>query len=82
MSVAAATLAIVGTLSGLVCAVLGLSAVKYLSEATETDRVAGWTMLWFFDRKRYSKRGQALCTLGALAGAIGTVSWIACAVVQ
>jgi hypothetical protein len=72
-----AALAVIGTLAGLAYAGLGIAASRHLHSATAVDRVAGWSLWWFVESGRYSPRGQALCRLGAVAVAVGLISWVA-----
>ena len=44
---------------------LGITALKHLPEATQIDRVVGWTLWWFLDADRYDIEGKLLCRRGA-----------------
>lgn len=72
-------LAVLGTIAGLVYAGLGVSARKYVkdqSRLSEVDRVAGWSLWWWIERRKYNPAGQRLCLAGAIAFTIGIVSWV------
>ena len=56
---------------GYYCA-LGIAALKHLPEATEQDRVVGWSLWWFLESARYDDTGQRLCKRG---GAIFAGAW-------
>ena len=55
---------------GLYYIFLGIAALKYLPNATEVDRVVGWTLWWFTERDRYEDEGKRLCTRGRIVFAI------------
>ena len=52
--------------------VLGIAALKHLRDATEQDRVVGWTLWWFLEAARYDERGNQLCQRGA---AVFALAW-------
>ncbi len=52
--------------------VLGIAALKHLSNATEHDRVVGWTLWWFLEAARYDETGKQLCQRGA---AVFALTW-------
>lgn len=79
LSVLAVVLALVGTVAGLVYSFLGILALKYLPDADETDRVAGWTLWWWLDGERYDPEGQRLCKLGGWVFGVGAGCWVAAA---
>jgi hypothetical protein len=51
---------------------LGVAALKHLPDATEQDRVVGWTLWWFLESARYDEAGKRLCKRG---GAISALAW-------
>jgi hypothetical protein len=51
---------------------LGIAALKHLPEATEQDRVVGWSLWWFLDAARYDEQGKSLCRRGS---AVFAVAW-------
>jgi hypothetical protein len=69
-------LGVIGTLAGLAWAGLGISALRYMENADEHDRVYGWTLWWFVSEQRYSEPGRRLCQFGWAAFAIGLASWL------
>ena len=69
-------LAVAGTAAGLAYALLGIAALKHLSQPSEVDRVVGWSLWWFTEQGRYNARGQSLCRRGAVAFAIGAACWL------
>ena len=72
----ATLLAVAGAILGLAYSALGAIALKYLDNASETDRVAGWTLWWFLESKRYSSEGKRLCKLGGVTFACGVACWL------
>ncbi len=74
--------AVLGSVAGLLYTALGLFALRHLAGATDADRTVGWSLWWFSERERYSPRGQRLCTLGAVAFAVGALSWASWAIVR
>ena len=56
--------------AGLYYCALGISALKHLPDATEQDRVVGWTLWWFMDSSRYDEAGKLLCRRGSVVFAI------------
>lgn len=75
-------LAAIGSVAGLAYAVLGIAALKHLQTPTTVDRAVGWSLWWFTEAGRYSKRGQALCRLGAVAFLIASASWLGWFILQ
>ena len=69
-------LAVVGTICGIAYSALGIMALKHLSNASEADRVAGWTLWWFAESSRYSPAGRRLCKIGGVVFAFGVACWI------
>ena len=69
-------LAVAGTLFGVAYSVLGILALKYLSNASEFDRVGGWTLWWFTEANRYSPPGRRLCKFGGVTFACGAACWV------
>jgi hypothetical protein len=49
---------------------LGVSALRHLPEATEVDRVVGWTLWWFLEQDRYDDTGKQLCRRGSTVFAL------------
>lgn len=70
-------LGLLGTLSGVAYAVLGVVAMKHLTEPTEADRAVGWALWWFAEPTRYSPEGRRLCWAGGLLFAAGALCWLA-----
>lgn len=65
--------------AGLYYCALGIAALKHLPNATEQDRVVGWTLWWFLDSSRYDAAGKLLCRRGGLIFAIAwalAVLWV------
>lgn len=56
--------------AGLYYCALGIAALKHLPNATEQDRVVGWTLWWFLEATRYDDHGKRLCRRGATVFAI------------
>lgn len=56
--------------AGLYYCALGIAALKHLPNATEQDRVVGWTLWWFLEAARYDEEGKGLCRRGAAAFAV------------
>jgi hypothetical protein len=69
-------LAFVGTVAGLAWAFLGVSALKYLPDSDEHDRVYGWTLWWFVREERYAAHGKRLCRYGWLSFGVGLAAWL------
>jgi hypothetical protein len=59
--------------AGLYYCALGIAALKHLPDATEQDRVVGWTLWWFLEAARYDEQGKHLCKRGATVFAIALV---------
>jgi hypothetical protein len=59
-------------LAGVYYCYLGISALKHLPDATQQDRVVGWTLWWFLESSRYDEAGKVLCRRG---GVIFTIAW-------
>lgn len=53
--------------AGVYYCALGIAALKLLPNATEQDRVVGWTLWWFLEAARYDEQGKTLCRRGATA---------------
>lgn len=70
--------AVVGTLTGLLYAMLGLVAIRHQVDPppSEVDRVAGWTLWWFAAKSNYSDYGQRLCGRGLFLFAASLISWL------
>jgi hypothetical protein len=71
---------IIGALAtnfGVYYAILGIAAIKYLRDATEVDKVVGWTLWWCLDADRYAEEGRRLCSRGILVALASIVLWIA-----
>jgi hypothetical protein len=64
------TLVAASIVAGLYCCALGIAALKHLPNATEQDRVVGWTLWWFLGAARYDEQGKSLCRRGATVFAI------------
>lgn len=60
-------------MSGLYYCALGIAALKHLPDATEQDRVVGWTLWWFLEAARYDEQGKRLCRRGAT---VFVVAWV------
>jgi len=69
-------LAFIGTGAGLCWAYLGITALKYLPDADEHDRVYGWTLWWFMEEARYTEPGKQLCHYGWLSFAVSLGAWL------
>jgi hypothetical protein len=72
-------LAVVGTLAGLVYAILGITAARHRKDAataSEVDRTINWSLWWFLEKDQYDARGQRLCDLGAITAVIGAAAWV------
>lgn len=58
--------------AGLYYCALGIAALKHLPNATEQDRVVGWTLWWFLESDRYDEGGKQLCRRG---GTVFAIAW-------
>lgn len=76
MNTLAITLAVLGSVLGLVYSAMGIAALKHLPSATETDRVVGWSLWWWTEASRYSEAGQHLCRRGAWVFASAALCWV------
>jgi hypothetical protein len=72
----ATLLAFAGAMFGIAYSALGFIALKYLNNASETDRVVGWSLWWFTEADRYTSKGKRLCVLGGIAFACGIACWV------
>lgn len=59
------------SVAGAYYCVLGIAALKHLPDATEQDRVVGWTLWWFLEAARYDEAGKQICRRGAVVLAVG-----------
>ena len=58
--------------AGVYYSALGVAALEHLPQATEQDRVVGWSLWWFLESDRYDDTGKRLCKRG---GAIFAMAW-------
>ena len=69
--------ALAGSMAGLAYALLGLSALRHLPSASETERSVGWSLWWFLNYRSYKPEGQRLCIGGGALFALGAACWLA-----
>ena len=70
-------LALIGTVAGVIYAILGITAIKHIKDGpTSTDKAVGWSLWWWIERQRYDSRGQKICSIGGVVFAIGVASWV------
>jgi hypothetical protein len=72
-------LAVLGTVAGLLYVTLGVLALRHVlrpSEVSEVDRVVGWSLWWWIDWGKYTRRGRQLCVAGGIAFITGAVCWV------
>ena len=82
MGIGSIVVAAMATGLGIFYALLGLAALKYLPNAGEIDKAAGWTLWWCLDAGRYTEEGQKLCKKGQLVALATIALWIATYIIK